>query len=84
MLVLFTDTDTDLTPRDAEKFGYRLICMPYCIGEETVFPYEDFERFDSHAFYEKLRGGVMPTTTLLTVDKYLSYFQCSLIQTMLY
>ena len=75
MLVLFTDTDTDLTPRDAEKFGYRLISMPYCIGEETVFPYEDFERFDSHAFYEKLRGGVMPTTTLLTVDKYLSYFE---------
>lgn len=75
MLVLFTDTDTDLTPRDAEKYGYRLISMPYCIGEKTVFPYEDFDKFDSRAFYDMLRGGTMPTTTLLTVDKYLSYFE---------
>ena len=75
MLVLFTDTDTDLTPREAAKYGYRLISMPYCIGEETVYPYEDFEVFDPHTFYDSLRKGVMPTTTLLTVDRYLGYFE---------
>ena len=75
MLVLFTDTDTDLTPREAAKYGYRLISMPYCIGEKTVYPYEDFETFDPHTFYDSLRRGVMPTTTLLTADRYISYFE---------
>ena len=75
MLVLFTDTDTDLTPREAKKYGYRLISMPYCIGAETVYPYEDFEKFDSHAFYDMLRAGTMPTTTLLSVERYISYFE---------
>ncbi len=75
MLVLFTDTDTDITLRDAEKYGYRLISMPYCVGEKTVYPYEDYEKFDSHAFYESLRGGVMPSTTLLSADRYINYFE---------
>ena len=35
MLVLFTDTDTDITPIEAAKYGYKLISMPYIIdGKE--------------------------------------------------
>lgn len=75
MLVLFTDTDTDITPREAKKYGYHLISMPYCIGDKTVYPYEDFEVFEPHAFYESLRGGTMPTTTLLSVERYIAYFE---------
>ena len=56
MLVLFTDTDTDLTPAAAKEFGYHLISMPYSIDGETVYPYEDFETFDAHAFYDRLRA----------------------------
>jgi len=29
MLVLFTDTDTDLTPEEAIYYGYKMISMPY-------------------------------------------------------
>lgn len=75
MLVLFTDTDTDLTPEAAKEFGYHLISMPYSIDGETVYPYEDFETFDAHAFYDRLRGGVLPNTSAISEQRYIDYFE---------
>lgn len=75
MLQLFTDTDCDMTPADAARYGYRLISMPYSIGEDTIAPYEDFDAFDSHAFYDMLRGGVLPTTGALGKQRYKEYFE---------
>lgn len=75
MLVLFTDTDTDITPVQAREFGYRLISMPYSIDGETVYPYEDFDEFDAHTFYDKLRGGVLPNTSAISAQKYKEYFE---------
>ena len=75
MLVLFTDTDTDITPAEAKEFGYRLISMPYSIDGDTVYPYEDFEEFDAHAFYDKLRGGVLPNTSAISAQRYKDYFE---------
>ena len=75
MLVLFTDTDTDITPARAKEYGYRLISMPYSIDGKTVYPYEDFEVFDSHAFYDQLRAGVLPNTSAISTDRYIGYFE---------
>jgi len=75
MLVLFTDTDTDITPVAAKEFGYRLISMPYSIDGETTYPYVDFETFDAHEFYDKLRGGVLPTTSAIGKEQYTEYFE---------
>ena len=75
MLILFTDTDTDITPSMAEDLGYHLISMPYTIGSETVYPYVDFKEFDAHAFYEKLREGTLPTTSALNPEEYIKYFE---------
>jgi DegV family protein with EDD domain len=75
MLVLFTDTDTDLTPAEAKEFGYHMISMPYSIDGVTTYPYEDFDTFDAHAFYDKLRGGVLPNTSAISTQKYKEYFE---------
>ena len=75
MLVLFTDTDTDLTPQEAKEYGYHLISMPYVIDEKEIFPYEDFEEFKAHEFYEMLRSGVMPKTCAVSPSKYVEYFE---------
>ena len=75
MLVLFTDTDTDLTPAAAREFGYHLISMPYSIDGETVYPYEDFETFDAQAFYDKLRAGALPNTSAISEQRYIDYFE---------
>ena len=75
MLKLFTDTDTDITPAVAAEYGYSLISMPYSIDAVTVYPYVDFETFDDHAFYDKLRGGVLPTTSAISRERYVEYFE---------
>ncbi len=75
MLVLFTDTDTDITPEIAKEYGYHLISMPYSIDGETTYPYEDFEKFDAHEFYDRLRTGIIPNTSAISTQRYLDYFE---------
>ncbi len=72
---LFADTDCDITPELGSKLGFKLISMPYLLGEKEVFPYETFDKFDSHAFYETLRHGTIPKTFGLSPEKYISYFE---------
>ena len=78
MYQLFTDTDTDIIPAEAEKFGYKLISMPYIIDGVETYPYEDFREFDEHGFYEQLRRGTVPTTCALSPVKYREYFEPTL------
>ena len=75
MLVLFTDTDTDVTLKEAEEYGVRLISMPYNFDGQEVRPYEDFTEFDEHAFYQKLREGTLPSTSALNEYNYEKYFE---------
>ncbi len=75
MVVLFTDTDTDLTPKEAEEYGYHLISMPYMIDGKETYPYKDFEEFDSHAFYQQLREGTLPSTGALNPENYKEIFE---------
>ena len=75
MLTLFADTDMDLTPATAKKYGYKLISMPYSTDGKTVYPYEDYEVFDAHAFYDMLRGGTIPTTSAVSKERYIRYFE---------
>ena len=74
MLKLYTDTDTDFYPSLAEEYGYSLISMPYSIEAKTTYPYVDFDTFDAHAFYDRLRGGVLPTTSAISKEQYMNYF----------
>lgn len=79
MFQLFTDTDTDITPEVAKEYGYKLISMPYAINlEQSIYPYEDFDTFDYQSFYNILRKGTLPTTTALTPQKYIEYFEPTL------
>ena len=75
MYTIFTDTDTDITPAVAAEYGYKLISMPYSYDGKTVYPYEDFEVFDAHAFYDMLRSGVLPTTSAISKERYIEYFE---------
>lgn len=75
MLTLFTDTDMDFTPEVAKKYGYKLISMPYAINGKEIFPYVDFEKFEAHEFYESLRAGTLPTTSAISEQNYIDYFE---------
>lgn len=75
MIILFTDTDTDVTPSLAEKYGYNLISMPYSINEKEIYPYVDFKEFDYKSFYNTLRSGVLPKTSAISPVTYMEYFE---------
>ena len=73
--ILFTDTDCDFTSRTAAEAGYSLISMPYLIEEDCIFPWEDFDEFDFHAFYDMLREGTVPKTCSVNPERYIEYFE---------
>ena len=75
MIKLYTDTDTDITLLEAQKYGYKLISMPYTINGVEIYPYEDFEEFEYKKFYDELRNGTMPKTSALSPMKYIQYFE---------
>ena len=75
MWTYFTDTDTDITPEVAAQYGYKLISMPYSVDAKTTYPYVDFSAFDSRAFYDTLRAGTLPTTSALSREQYIAYFE---------
>lgn len=75
MIKLYTDTDTDLTLEEANKYGYKMISMPYIVDGKEVYPYVDFEKFDYTDFYNQLRKGTMPTTCAISPAQYIEYFE---------
>ena len=75
MYVLFADTDEEITPEIAKKYGYNLISMPYSIDGKEIYPYEDFDVFDYRGFYSRLRSGATPKTSGLSPEKYIGYFE---------
>ena len=75
MYTLFFDTDCDITPEVANRYGAKLISMPYIVDGDEIFPYVDFEKFDEKAFYGMLRNGVLPTTCAISEEEYRRYFE---------
>ncbi|MCR4848796.1 MAG: DegV family protein [Bacteroidales bacterium] len=75
MLTFFSDTDCDITPKECAEYGIKMISMPYTVGDQVIYPYIDFQTFDAHAFYDMLRGGTMPTTSAMSEEAYLQYFE---------
>ena len=74
-MTFFSDTDCDITPKECAEYGIKMISMPYTVGEKVVYPYIDFQEFDSHAFYDMLRAGTMPTTSAMSEEAYVEYFE---------
>ena len=75
MLTFFSDTDCDITPKECAEYGIKLISMPYTVGDQVIYPYIDFQEFDAHKFYNMLRAGTMPTTSAMSEEAYLQYFE---------
>ena len=75
MLVFYSDTDCDITPKECAEYGIKLISMPYTVGDKVIYPYIDFDVFDAHQFYDMLRAGTMPTTSAMSEEAYIQYFE---------
>ena len=75
MFVLYTDTDCDVTPAIAKEYGYKLISMPYSIGDTTYYPHVTENEPNSKDFYDTLRKGIVPKTSAVNPYEYINYFE---------
>lgn len=75
MYKIFVDSDSDFTLDDVKKYDLGMISMPYEWEGKNVYPYVDYESIDFHAFYEKLRGGVVPSTSAVNPEEYVALFE---------
>ena len=75
MYTLFVDSDSDMTPELCEKYGAKLIIMPYTLLGKEVRPYIDFDKFNGKEFYDILRKGNLPSTSALPPQAYIDYFE---------
>ena len=75
MYTLFFDTDCDITPEIANRYGAKLISMPYTVNGKEIKPYVDYEKYDAHELNELMRKGVVPTTSALSPEDYKQYFE---------
>lgn len=75
MVKIFLDTDCDFTLEHVKKWGVTLISMPYAMKGTEYKPYKDYKSIDFHEYYDVLRKGVIPTTSALNPEDYISYFE---------
>ncbi|MBQ8452085.1 MAG: DegV family protein [Clostridia bacterium] len=74
MSVFFTDTDCEMSYTDAEALGMHVIGMPYTLkGEEHVYDFG--KNTDIKAFYNEMRKGEVVTTSALSPQDYIDYFE---------
>ena len=75
MYTLFVDSDSDMTPELCEKYGAKLIIMPYTINDKEVRPFVDFDKFNGKEFYDTLRkGNANQSTSALSEQECIEYF----------
>lgn len=75
MYTLFFDTDCDITPEIAERYGAKLISMPYEINGKEYLPYVSYKVYDAHELNEQMRKGALPSTSALSPEDYKRYFE---------
>ncbi|GHV03092.1 hypothetical protein FACS1894211_15550 [Clostridia bacterium] len=72
--VLFCDSNCELWYDTAEKYGLKVISMPYTIDNKEYF-YDLGRNTDFKDFYARIRKGSVPITSALNEFNYTEYFE---------
>lgn len=68
--VIMTDSCCDLPAALAEEMGVVVLPLTVLIGEESFKNYLDGREIGFHDFYDRVRGGAMPTTSAVSVGAF--------------
>ena len=72
--IIMTDTNSDITYPFVDRYDIKIVYMPYFINGQELF--SDLARSTrTQEFYQTMRDGVVPTTSLLTQTQYEEYFE---------
>lgn len=72
--VFMTDSDSDLPWQYAEEKQIPVVQMPYTLEGQEYFD-DNGKAGELPAFYQKMRAGATPSTSLLPTAAYLEYFE---------
>lgn len=68
--VIMTDSCCDLTAQLADELGLVVLPLHLLIGDDTFANYLDGREIGFKEFYDKVRGGAMPTTSAVSVGAF--------------
>lgn len=71
---IITDSTTDFSPDMIQELNLQIIPLSYIIDGETFLDKNE-SAADKHEFYEKLRSGLMPTTTQVNSEEFVTAFE---------
>ncbi len=72
--VLMTDSDSDLPFSTADALGIPVVRMPYTLDGEAHEDDNGRAGVEKH-FFDRMRAGATPNTSLLPTEAYLEYFE---------
>lgn len=68
--VIMTDSCCDLSAQMAEELGVTALPLSLLMGEDTYRNYLDGREIGFKEFYDRVRGGAMPTTSAVSVGDF--------------
>ena len=68
--VIMTDSCCDLPAQLADKLDISILPLSVLIGEESFKNYPDGREIGFKEFYDRIRGGAMPTTSAVSVGDF--------------
>ena len=68
--VIMTDSCCDLSAQMAEELELTVLPLHLLMGEETFANYLDGREIGFKEFYDRVRGGAMPTTSAVSVGAF--------------
>ncbi len=72
--VFMTDSDSDLPFDIADRLNIPVVRMPYALDGVEYFD-DNGRSGDAHEFFQRMRDGANPVTSLLPTETYLEYFE---------
>lgn len=75
--VFFTDSDSDISYQFVDTHDVNMIYMPYVING-VEYPDDLGRAGKQKEYFQKMRDGVAPKTSLLPISAYLEYFEPTL------
>ena len=72
--VVITDTSSNLPTSVIRKYGIEEISFPYYMEGKTCYC-TDTDAFDSEAFYAAIAKGATVTTSQITPQRYIAFYE---------
>lgn len=73
--ILMTDSTIDLTPEMIAELKLKVIPLQFTMDDTTYTDYNDHREMSCPDFYNHLKNGKLPTTSLINTSRFIDFFE---------